>query len=606
MDKLFKKSFFNDASRRPAQSEKAGSPLLQTPTGPHPSSNSKQTATANTKLQSKGPSPLDRDSPPSQVKMKASTPSINNKATPPIPTGQQQQSSSQTPSPPQYQPSPYQQHSYQQTKPREHSAEHSTSSLGSNRNSIISLDNSSDDRQPATANPRPPVPKHHSNLSQTNLTTPSTNGTSGTNGSSSSKPKEKAGKKWEILASQVNTLNDSKNKLEQQLVGLRREKDQQCMDLQRQCDELQRMLRFKEDEYTKMQNNFHKHVRSIRATDDDLSTIHAKLTMLQAKASQLPMALRSSYQEGQWTEVLAYFGNRWPALKGTLDRLVQHDAKTGILVTTTTTNPSEAPTTYERKLDYPLVCLLVEKMVMEILVAHVFDSPVHLGLSVNHHYQALSTFMEHHQANDWSNKLRQQLCKLAVHANQEHQVGIAEAKSQVVHSLKAELDRIYQIAPEKLLPKITKLVDLAAETSLAMHGQDNSVLFGTDLVEGQTMYNPRLMNLQFGSTLASPAGKCGGNTIKTTTPENSSRLHDDEEQQQTDTKDQDGDDDDEDEDDEDDRDEDEDGDHAFIEAPTSPLPIPSLILRVVVSPVVYAGDENGISTPLLPARVICF
>jgi hypothetical protein len=78
----------------------------------------------------------------------------------------------------------------------------------------------------------------------------------------------------------------------------------------------------------------------------------------------------------------------------------------------------------------------------------------------------------------------------------------------------------------------------------------------------------------------------------------------DDNQQQLDTKDQEGDDDN--DDDEDDDDDDEDGSHAFIEASTSPLPTPSLILRVVVSPVVYAGDENGISTPLLPARVICF
>ncbi|KAI9302020.1 hypothetical protein BJ944DRAFT_242753 [Cunninghamella echinulata] len=473
----------------------------------------------------------------------------------------------------------------------------------------------------------PALPKHHSNPSQTSLGAPSNtsingsstftnnnnnssgnvdnlntnsnsnntgssnnnNNKSGSGGSNSSnKSKDKVVSKTEFYKGQVDKLTEGKRKLEQENELLKIRLEDQRKELQGRYEDSQRLLRFKEEEFVKMQNNFHKHVRAIRATDDDLSTIHSKLTMLQAKTGQLPMSLRGSYNETKLDSILDYFKKKWPSLSQTLDTLTHQG----------------------QKMDYPLVCLLVEKLVMEILIDDIFNAPIHIGLTLNNHYKHLSDLMKEQRYHDWSTKLRQQLCKLTLQSKELQQEANL-AKQQIVQRLKTEIQPIYTIEDAKIIPKLEKIVNMAAETSLAMHGQEEPVIFGQDLIEGKTMFDPQYMTLQYGSTIATPSNNDDDMDIDNKELEqkesNNSKSNDSDKESkkkrnegnQENKKDDDY------EDGEDDDDDDDDNYNDGTQHATSSIPTPSLLLRVIISPVVYGGDGNGNLTPLLCARVIC-
>ncbi|CAO3649351.1 unnamed protein product [Cunninghamella blakesleeana] len=359
-----------------------------------------------------------------------------------------------------------------------------------------------------------------------------------------------------------------------------------------------------------MQNNFHKHVRAIRATDDDLSTIHSKLTMLQAKTSQLPMSLRGSYNETKIKEIIDYFKKKWPSLSDTIDQLTQQGSK----------------------LDYPLVCLFVEKLVMEILIEQIFNTPIHIGLSINQHFKVLSELMNEQKYHEWSTKLRQQLCKLTL-KSKDLQNEASIARTDIVQRIKTEISPIYTIDDAKILPKLDKIVSMAAETSLAMHGQDEPVIFGTDLIEGKSMFDPKLMTLQYGSTMNIPqqpsslskldSNNNSNNNSNTELNQQKDNTKDNNEQSQDKDKgkiltDEDKNNNNNDnssssnnnnnngkEIDDDSDDDDDDDDYNSVQDLASPIPTPSLVLRIIISPVVYGDDGNGNLTSLLPARVIC-
>ncbi|CAO3653831.1 unnamed protein product [Cunninghamella echinulata] len=480
----------------------------------------------------------------------------------------------------------------------------------------------------------PALPKHHSNPSQTSLGAPSNtsingsstftnnnnnssgnvnnlntnsncnntgssssnNNKSGSGGSNSSnKSKDKVVSKTEFYKGQVDKLTEGKRKLEQENELLKIRLEEQRKDLQGRYEDSQRLLRFKEEEFVKMQNNFHKHVRAIRATDDDLSTIHSKLTMLQAKTGQLPMSLRGCYNETKLDTILDYFKKKWPSLSLTLDTLTHQG----------------------QKMDYPLVCLLVEKLVMEILIDDVFNAPIHIGLTLNNHYKHLSDLMKEQRHHDWSTKLRQQLCKLTLQSNELQQEANL-AKQQIVQRLKTEIQPIYTIEDAKIIPKLEKIVNMAAETSLAMHGQEEPVIFGQDLIEGKTMFDPQCMTLQYGSTIATPPNNNNNNgddmdidSKELEQKENNSSKSNDNDKESKKKKNEGnqenekGDDYEDGEDDDDDDDDDDDNYNNGTQHTTSSIPTPSLLLRVIISPVVYGGDGNGNLTPLLSARVIC-
>ncbi|ORY95706.1 hypothetical protein BCR43DRAFT_493461 [Syncephalastrum racemosum] len=224
---------------------------------------------------------------------------------------------------------------------------------------------------------------------------------------------------------------------------------QQASDLEHRHQELERAFLAKEKEYNKISTNFHQLVKTIRATDDDFSTIRVKLAMLQSKTAALPLSLKK-YDASTSRDV---FSKRWPALKADMTRL------------------------YDQR-GAGATCILVEKLLFEVFIDRIFNMPVYIGLPTNAAYETIRQYMDPHDT-DWSLRLRQQLCKLAaksMQTNDQANQAIMAAKEALVKDLESLLGDIYtNECKDVLAGKVQKLVDIAADVSLAMHSQDTSV-----------------------------------------------------------------------------------------------------------------------------------
>ncbi|KAI8139684.1 hypothetical protein BJV82DRAFT_716323 [Fennellomyces sp. T-0311] len=256
-------------------------------------------------------------------------------------------------------------------------------------------------------------------------------------------------------------------------------KDKESLELEHRYHKLQQTLDAKEAEYNRISANFHKHVMMIRATDDDFSTIKNKLAMLQTKIATVPHTLKKSALDR--SAITQYFIQSWPTLKPAIDHLTQN--KKGVL-------------------DYNIICLFVEKMISEELVASVYNAPVMIGLPVNDAFTQIAKYMEPHDK-EWALRLRQQMCKLAVksvNGNDDAAKPIASAKNELVKRLVTRLSHVYGPDGHQILEsKIAKVVESASDLSAAMHGHEVPVDPLT-LIEGKEKINTELATPVNGST----------------------------------------------------------------------------------------------------------
>ncbi|KAI7853704.1 hypothetical protein BDC45DRAFT_569686 [Circinella umbellata] len=266
-------------------------------------------------------------------------------------------------------------------------------------------------------------------------------------------------------------------KLLHQIEELKTTRDQESLELESRYYKLQHTLDAKEAELNRLSANFHKHIKTIRATDDDFSTIRVNLTMLQSKIATLPLSLKK-YADDR-ALMTQYFASYWPELKPTIEKLCK---KKGAL-------------------DYNIICLFVEKLVTEELVSSIYHTPIIVGLPTNEAYLQISEYMATHDK-DWALRLRQQMCKLAVKSiatNDAAAKPITAAKKEVVNRIISKLGKIYSAEGHEVLnSKITKFVDTACELSAAMHSQDVSV-DPAKLVEGKDTVQDDLVTIQNGS-----------------------------------------------------------------------------------------------------------
>ncbi|KAI9277276.1 hypothetical protein BDA99DRAFT_495344 [Phascolomyces articulosus] len=259
---------------------------------------------------------------------------------------------------------------------------------------------------------------------------------------------------------------------------LKKSKAHDVQEYERRCSKLQHSLDAKEAELSRLSVNFHNHVKTIRATDDDFSTIQVKLTTLQSKITALPLTLKKYAVDK--AVMTRYFIQCWPDLTAAIEQLAK---KKGAL-------------------DYNVICLFVEKLVTEELVANIYRTPIMIGLPTNEAYMQISEYMATHDK-DWALRLRQQMCKLAVKSltsnNDPSAKPIATAKKQVVDRIVAKLANIYTTeSHEAIISKVGKFVDLACELSVAMHSQDIPV-DAAELVEGKDIFKDELVMPQNGS-----------------------------------------------------------------------------------------------------------
>ncbi|KAG1190987.1 hypothetical protein G6F36_002682 [Rhizopus arrhizus] len=224
--------------------------------------------------------------------------------------------------------------------------------------------------------------------------------------------------------------------------------------LQVELAEAQRIYREREVEYSAIEQSFFEHTRTIRATDDDLSTIRDSFKLLKYSIARLIMTLSKKADKAKAADK---FCKTWPHLR--------------IL---------EAP---DAELESSLVNLLSEKLVHEHLVTSIFNVPVYPGLKVNEAYDALFHWLQAHSS-QFSVRLRQQMASVIAKSGKEsdiQQMAIKE-KQRIATKIYDDLADIYHpflrendaaVEDEKsYFNKICDIVEKTLKLAIAIRGQD--------------------------------------------------------------------------------------------------------------------------------------
>jgi predicted XRE-type DNA-binding protein len=228
---------------------------------------------------------------------------------------------------------------------------------------------------------------------------------------------------------------------------LREERDTDYERLQQRLEQLQIRLDSREQEYDRLQANFISHMRAIRATDDDLSTIRTKLANLHGSVSQFSMGLKKHI--GDRNKAAKTFARLYPHLESWLNK-----------------EPLEAP----------VIMQLTEKLVNETLIRAYLAPGVYPGVRINGAYKELSHWMHERGGDDAVLRLKQQLCYfIARDKTQETRSEMAAAHKSISDQLFASLLEIYPSMESIMRSKIDKFIEKAFDLSLAMRGQEVEV-----------------------------------------------------------------------------------------------------------------------------------
>ncbi|KAF9992337.1 hypothetical protein BGZ80_000380 [Entomortierella chlamydospora] len=229
-------------------------------------------------------------------------------------------------------------------------------------------------------------------------------------------------------------------------------------DLNRQYQELQQKMAKKDRDYEVMSKNYLEHVRLIRATDDDHSTIMDRLTQLKASIEHL---IRKA-QGGRSVNL-----NKEAAVK--------HFKDSGLL---------ENFPVSEDKLEAYHLNLYMESVVMSTLVDCFFSKPLSCIFDYNKGFKEIYEWMKERNEK-LAVRWRQQLCVMltqspATKIRQEEEVTIVAGK------LSELMSNVYTNTNE--LSKIKDICNKAFELSIAMTALESvitpvTVELGTDFDE---------------------------------------------------------------------------------------------------------------------------
>ncbi|KAG0330263.1 hypothetical protein BG000_011767 [Podila horticola] len=216
-------------------------------------------------------------------------------------------------------------------------------------------------------------------------------------------------------------------------------------DLSRQYYDLQTKLIKKEQEYDTMSRNYLEHVRMIRATDDDHSTIMDRLNQLKASIEHLVRKAQGSRSVN-------------------LNRaaVIEHFKASGLL---------ENFPVSEDKLEPYQLNLYMESVIMSTLVSHFFDKSLSCIFEYNKGFKEIYDWM-HHRNNKLAVRWRQQLCVMIIQdpvtkARQDEEVNTAST------ALTELVSNVYTNSNEAA--KLRDICTKAFELSIAMNAMDNVI-----------------------------------------------------------------------------------------------------------------------------------
>ncbi|KAI9339497.1 hypothetical protein BD770DRAFT_400250 [Pilaira anomala] len=270
------------------------------------------------------------------------------------------------------------------------------------------------------------------------------------------------------------------------------EQEERCKELEDNINRLRQELELKKEEYSKLEVNFYSYVKTIRVTDDDLSTIQPEISHLLSQLNNTCMGLKSKMDRKGGTK---FVFEHW---KDKIDLIKKY------MIPVADQQQQEE----EVLLDTSYITLFVEKYLINTLLSNVIDVPIHLGISINESFKEIDDWMSTRNK-EWANRLRQQICSLVVQQPGDEEYQIQKGKDQLLSQIVSTLEFVYP--PLKNDPKkIENLIQRASKLNLAVKGQEIKIE-RMPIEEGQTLFNPETMK-------ATAKGKPNGIVFLSITP----------------------------------------------------------------------------------------
>lgn len=244
---------------------------------------------------------------------------------------------------------------------------------------------------------------------------------------------------------ELQTLQDKCRKLEEE-----------AKDLKERKKEAERQSEKANQKAKDLQAQYYDRTKNIKVTDDDFSTIIAKLGKFSGKLSNFPPNSKSSFNKDlALADVTNFFQKVHPKDAEKIYELFYFDTT---------------------KVDYALVSVLVEKLIMREITETVFMAPIHLDSKINQAYVELSDYFIKTGHESWVKELRLKTAKATFDMMQDAETKKVNnaAKKVLVDSIVEKLCKIYD-KEEDIRSRIEKLVDMAVDLSLPIRGQEDLV-----------------------------------------------------------------------------------------------------------------------------------
>ncbi|KAG1451842.1 hypothetical protein G6F56_007978 [Rhizopus delemar] len=264
---------------------------------------------------------------------------------------------------------------------------------------------------------------------------------------------EPVDEKKKLLAKSYETLDKKLKKLEEELKrreGKQQGLERELLDKQNELFHSKQKTQAAHGEVKEAQRRLYHSTKTIQVTDDDYSTIQAKLAQLSGKISSLPIQIKPYLKSTE--SVYASFYRKWPEESEPLGQLIGE------------------------KVDYTLISLLVEKWVMESIVRQIFEVKIHLNAQINLAFSNIERVFARRHA-DWIPDLRLKCSKATHDISKESPLvdEINQTKAAIVSRMVAELSDIYEENKE-MQQRLEKIVDMASDLSLPMRGQEDPMI----------------------------------------------------------------------------------------------------------------------------------
>ncbi|CAO3641368.1 unnamed protein product [Mucor hiemalis] len=230
------------------------------------------------------------------------------------------------------------------------------------------------------------------------------------------------------------------------------------------CQNLLNELEVKKLEYRRMETRFYSHIKSIRSSEDDLSTIYPQYIQLFSQIHNFSTSIKSKLSNKN--NILEYWWNK----DSIVNQSIQHHLSS---------------------LDVDMIVLLTEKIFTEVIVHEILQTSIHPGVSLNNSFGEIHHWVEKRNTS-WATRMKQQIASFVVKQSNEENDQIETAKEEIINKVLTLLSQVYNDT-DKMKRKVTSIVNLATKLNLAVKCQENEVVIDSFEEGGVTMFDENTM-----------------------------------------------------------------------------------------------------------------